>query len=118
MQLDLSPQPVPLAYDAHGTVRVAGTRVTLDSIIAAFKQDQSPDALASGFPTLGLANIYAVIAYYFAHQSEVEAYLEQRKREADTLWRFIDTETDRAAWRDRLVARHVEREHSKPKRAT
>jgi hypothetical protein len=37
MVLDLPTEQVPLRTDDHGVVRVGGTRVTLDTVIAAFE---------------------------------------------------------------------------------
>ena len=81
MQLDLRPQLLPLADVAIGNVRVGGTRVTLDTIVARFRQEFSPEAIASSFPTVGLSTIYAVIAYYLARRAKVEAYLAQQHEE-------------------------------------
>jgi hypothetical protein len=36
MSLVLESQPLPLQADTEGIIRVAGTRVTLDTVIAAF----------------------------------------------------------------------------------
>lgn len=83
---------LPLKVDEHGVIRVSGTRVTLDTLIGFYRQGQTPEDLYEGFPTVPLADIYAVIAYYLAHEQEVEAYLEQGSREADRM---------RQEWEDR-----------------
>lgn len=81
------PQTVelPMKLDEHGAIRVSGTRVTLDTLIAFYKQGESPEDLHEGFPTVPLPDIYAVIAYYLAHQTDVDAYLARREEEADLL---------------------------------
>ena len=104
MKLDLQPQPLPLAYDADGNVRVGGTRVTLNSILARFKQDLSPEEIAASFPTVGLGAIYAVIAYYLAHQTEVDAFLAQQQQEAEALRRRIEALQGTEGWYERLLA--------------
>ncbi len=111
-KLDLQPQPVPLAYDADGNVRVGGTRVTLDTILARFKQDSSPEEIASGFPTVGLSTIYAVIAYYLAHQAEVEAYLAQQQHKAEALRQRIEALQGTQDWYERLLEREAESERA------
>ena len=74
--------PLPMQMDEHGAIRVSGTRVTLDTIIARYHQGDSPETIHAGFDTVPLTDIYAVIAYYLAHQDEVDAYLKQRDEEA------------------------------------
>ncbi|MDX2136896.1 MAG: DUF433 domain-containing protein [Chloroflexota bacterium] len=64
---------LPLHMDEPGAIRVSDTRVTLDVLIAFYRQGESPEALHDGFPTVPLADIYAVIAYYLANQAEVDA---------------------------------------------
>lgn len=81
---------VPISTDEHGAIRVANTRVTLDVLIAAYQQGDTPEEIHQGFPTLRLADIYAVIAYYLSNQDEVDAYLHQRDEEAERIHREIE----------------------------
>lgn len=76
---------VPLHTDEHGSIRVSGTRVTLDSIINFYLQGETPEQLHEAFPTVPLTDVYAVIAYYLAHQQEVDAYLKRREEEANRI---------------------------------
>ena len=69
---------LPMKMDEHGAIRVSGTRGTLDVLIARHQQGDSPEAIHEGFPTVPLTDIYTVIAYYLAHQGEIDAYLKQR----------------------------------------
>jgi uncharacterized protein (DUF433 family) len=73
---------LPLQLDEHGAIRVSGTRVTLDTLIGFYRQGETPEDLHEGFPTVPLADIYAVISYYLAHRDEVDAYLKRRNEEA------------------------------------
>ncbi|MEO8397703.1 MAG: hypothetical protein ABI700_32210, partial [Chloroflexota bacterium] len=50
----------------------------------------TPEQIHEGFPTLKLADIYAVISYYLNNQDEVDAYLSQRDAEAEQLHRDIE----------------------------
>jgi len=43
---------------------VAGTRVSLDSIVYAFLSGQSAEAIAQAFPVLSLEQVYGAITYY------------------------------------------------------
>jgi uncharacterized protein (DUF433 family) len=63
--------------------RIKGTRVPLDSIIYQFQQGRSPEAIQDDFPALSLSQIYAAIAYYLDHQTELDQYLanEETKEE-------------------------------------
>ena len=81
---------VPISKDEYGAYKVAGTRVTLDVIIAAYRQGDTPEQIHEGFPTLRLADIYAVITYYLNHQNDVDAYLRQREADAEQLQRDLE----------------------------
>jgi uncharacterized protein (DUF433 family) len=113
MKLDLGPQPLPLAYDADGNVRVAGTRVTLNTILARFNQYFSPEEIAYGFPTVGLSNVYATIAYYLAHQTEVDAFLEEQRQEAEAVRQRIEALQGTQGWYERMMERKAESERAK-----
>ena len=65
----------------EGAYRVAGTRVSLDSVVYAFNDGQSPETIAQFFPVLELEQVYGAITYYLAHRSEVDIYLEQGRRD-------------------------------------
>lgn len=61
-----------------GVLMIAGTRVSLDSIVYAFLDGQSAEAIAQAFPVLTLEHVYGAITYYLAHRDEVDQYLEGR----------------------------------------
>ena len=58
---------------------VAGTRVSLDSIVYAFLDGQTAESIAQSFPVLRLEQVYGSIAFYLANRPEIEAYLEQTR---------------------------------------
>jgi uncharacterized protein (DUF433 family) len=60
---------------------VAGTRVSLDSIVYAFLEGQSAEAIAQAFPSLTLERVYGAITYYLAHRDELDRYLEARQKD-------------------------------------
>lgn len=82
MTLQVGSEPIPVTVDEGGVAGVGDTRVTLDTLVAAYLQGATPDEIASRYPTLDRADIYAVIAYYLRHRQEVEEYLRQRENEA------------------------------------
>jgi uncharacterized protein (DUF433 family) len=98
---------VPLTTDLHGTVRVGDTRVTLDSVVGAFRSGATAEEIAQQFPALALADIYQVIAYYLQHTAEVETYLATREQEAKKLRRDIEAQFDPRGLRSRLLARRA-----------
>lgn len=48
----------------EGAYRVAGSRVSLDSIVYCFREGLSPESIAESFPTLTLEQVYGAIAFY------------------------------------------------------
>ena len=74
--------PLPLWQDDAGAIRIAKTRVTLDVIIAAYQHGDTPHEINRGYPTLKLAEIYAVLAYYMRNRALVDAYLRERDEDA------------------------------------
>jgi uncharacterized protein (DUF433 family) len=101
--------PVPMQIDANGAVRVGATRVTLESVVHAYREGNTAEEIVEQFPTLSLADVHAVIAYWLTHQIEVEEYLRAREAEADELRRDIEARCDRRGLRERLLARQSAR---------
>jgi uncharacterized protein (DUF433 family) len=67
-----------------GAFRIAGTRVSLDSVIHRYREGLSPESIAECFPVLTLEQVYGAISFYLANQSKLDAYLregEKRSRE-------------------------------------
>jgi len=98
-------EPIPLSTDADGVIRVAGTRVTLDTLVDTFMTGASPEEIAQDFPVLQLDDIYAVVTYYLRHRAEVDAYLRERRARADAIRREIEAHSPQTGLRARLLAR-------------
>lgn len=62
---------------------VAGERVSLDSLVYAFRRVASPETIMRSFPVLTLEQVYGAIAYYLAHEQEIDAYLQESERGAE-----------------------------------
>lgn len=105
MILSIAADPVPLAADAEGVVRVGGTRVTLDTLVAAFEEGASAEEIALQYPTLRLADIYATLSFYLHRRDEVEAYLAEQRRLGDEVRERLESRTDSGEIRARLLAR-------------
>ncbi len=96
---------VPLSTDEAGVLRVAGTRVSLDSVIYAFEEGATPEEIVQAYPTLDLADIYSAIGYYLQNRAEVAQYIEQRKAQREELKRTLEARFDSYGVRERLLAR-------------
>jgi len=64
-----------------GNYYVSGTRISLDSIVHAFRRGESPETICQNFELLRLEEVYGAIAYYLANQVEVDAYLIRQDEE-------------------------------------
>lgn len=65
----------------NGGYYVAGTRVSLDSIVYCFKAGDSPETIRQNFSSLQLEQVYGAIAYYLAHEREVDANIREGEEE-------------------------------------
>src|SRR5262245_48029649 len=83
MRLAIKNDEVPLVTTAEGVVLLAGTRVSLDLIVAAFTSGATAEEIAQQYPTVSLADVYAGITYYLRHRDEVDTYLEHRREKRE-----------------------------------
>ena len=60
---------------------VAGTRVSLDSVVYAFLRGESPEGIADSFPALNLEQVYGAVAFYLSNRETIDAYLEAGRAE-------------------------------------
>src|SRR5947207_9285935 len=65
----------------NGGFYVAGTRVSLDSIVYSFKAGDSPETVRQNFSSLTLEQVYGAIAFYLAHEQEVDATIREGEEE-------------------------------------
>ncbi len=105
MELHVPFEWVPIETDADGVIRVSGTRVTLDILVAAFDAGATAEEIVQQYPSLTLADVYSVIAHYLRHQSEVRASLAERQRQAAQVREENERRFDPTGVRDRLLAR-------------
>jgi uncharacterized protein (DUF433 family) len=65
-----------------GGYYVAGTRISLDSVVYAFNRGDSPERIVEEFPLLDrVSRVYGAIAFYLDHKAEFDKYLEKTERE-------------------------------------
>ena len=107
MTLLIRTQPIPLETDADEVVRVRGTRVTLDTIVAAFNEGATAEEIAYQYPSLHLADVYAVIGYYLRNRSDVSAYLRKRQQLAEIVRQQNEARFSPQGVRERLIARRI-----------
>jgi uncharacterized protein (DUF433 family) len=80
MPLALEREAPPLHQDADGVIRIAQTRVTLESVISLFEQGASAEEIALRYDVLNLQDLYATISYFLGHPQETRAYLERARQ--------------------------------------
>jgi uncharacterized protein (DUF433 family) len=98
-------EPLPLTTDADGVVRVGGTRVTLDTLVAAYREGATAETIAEQYPSLSLGDVYTALGYYLRHKAEVDVYLEGRRQQAAQARLENETRCNPVGIRDRLLAR-------------
>jgi uncharacterized protein (DUF433 family) len=98
---------VPLSTGEHGVVRVDGTRVTLDTVVAAFAKGASAEEIAHQYDVLRLADVYAVIAYYLRHKAHVDSYLAGQQALRHAVRQENAARLDPNGIRDRLLSRRL-----------
>ncbi|WP_346292953.1 DUF433 domain-containing protein [Sphaerothrix gracilis] len=54
---------------------ITDTRISLDSIVYAFRQGLSPENIAQSYPLLDLEKVYGAITFYLANRADIDAYL-------------------------------------------
>jgi uncharacterized protein (DUF433 family) len=96
---------LPLVVDAHGVMRVNGTRVTLETIVAAFTEGATAEEIAQQYPSVSLAQVYQVIGYYLQSSSELGPYLAKRRQEACETKAANESMWPPDGIRERLLAR-------------
>ncbi|HEX6648873.1 MAG TPA: DUF433 domain-containing protein [Pyrinomonadaceae bacterium] len=100
---------IPLVVTEHGTIRIKGSRVSLDSIVHHFKLGATAEQIVQSFPSLSLGDVYASIAYYLTHRHEMEVYLGQQRAAADSLQGQLESnpayQSEIAELRSRILGR-------------
>lgn len=82
--------------DQHdGGYWIAGSRISLDSIVYQFKDGAAPENIQRSFSTLNLEQVYGAITYYLAHRETIDAYLVESE---------IQFEADAKSRREQLAA--------------
>jgi uncharacterized protein (DUF433 family) len=67
----------------EGGYWIRNTRISLDSIVYAFKRGAAPESIVRSFPLLSLEEIYGAITFCLSHEEEIDAYLLQAETQLD-----------------------------------
>ena len=75
-----------IVVDDKGVARVAGSRSrVIDIVLDKLAYALNPEQIQEQHPHLSLAQVHAALAYYYDHQAQVDAQIEQRKRDVEAL---------------------------------
>jgi uncharacterized protein (DUF433 family) len=61
-----------------GAFWLAGTRVSLDSVVYASWNGHTAEEIGRSFPVLTLEQVYGAVAFYIRHRDEIDRYLAYR----------------------------------------
>jgi uncharacterized protein (DUF433 family) len=100
---------LPLAKDADGVVRVGGTRVTLETIYCTFLEGATAEEVLWRYPSLKLADIYAVFSYCMNFREDVEEYVREREKLAAQVRQENELRFPSEGIREKLLARRLNR---------
>jgi uncharacterized protein (DUF433 family) len=85
-------QTIPLTKLDDGTIVITGTPIALEIVIARHNVGDTPDEIKKGFPSLDLADIYFVIAYYLSHRDEVDAYIQRQQERSQRVRQWLESD--------------------------
>jgi uncharacterized protein (DUF433 family) len=94
-----------LAQDRYGYVHLADHRVGLRHVVELYNDGYTPEMLHDHFPTLPLALVHKVIAFYLENRAEVDAYIRQSRETLDREAAKPLEGPDAAELRQRMEAR-------------
>ena len=100
--------PLPIHEDADAVLRVGGTRVTLDVLVAAFDEGATAEEIVQQYPSLALGDVYAVLGHVIHHRVEIDGYLRRRANVAEGVRGENERSFDPSGVRARLLARDRE----------
>jgi uncharacterized protein (DUF433 family) len=102
-----------LSQDKFGGIRLAGHRIDLFHVLWHYNEGYSAEMLREQFPSLSMALIYKVLAFYWENKAEVDAYLVECRQQLAQLEAILPG-VDLAALRARLAAQQALEASSTP----
>jgi len=83
-----------------GVYRIGGTRVSLDSVVYAYRRGASPESIQRSFPSLSLEQVHGALAFYLSHKAKIDKYLTEGEEEFEKLQNASHEE--HADWYEKL----------------
>ena len=99
------PLETPIAWDEHGVPRIAPTRVHLLYVLRCYKQGERPEEIARQFPSVGLADVYATIAYYLRNREEMDKFHREAEEDEERAIADMQANNPDPGFLDRIYAR-------------
>jgi uncharacterized protein (DUF433 family) len=94
-----------LTRDDLGGIRLTGHRIGLEHVVLLYGEGYSPEMLWDEFPTISLALIHKVIAFYLENRIETDAYVARCQAGMEELRKTAKREPNRVDLRERLEAK-------------
>jgi uncharacterized protein (DUF433 family) len=76
--------PKEYVKNTEGVYRVGDTRVSLDSLVYLFREGMSVESMVESYPAVSLEQVHGALAFYLANQREIDAYLADGQRTAES----------------------------------
>jgi uncharacterized protein (DUF433 family) len=93
-----------LTRDSGGAIHLTGHRIGLFHLVRYYNEGYSPEMLVCQYPTLPLALVHKVIAFYLENRAAVDAYVAACRDELSRQRAANPRRIDVAALRQRLEA--------------
>ena len=79
-----------IVEDERGALRLGQSGVSLDSVVIAYEEGLTAEAIQEQYPALSLEEVYGGIAFYLANRDEVHCYLQQQEQRWDNLRQRVE----------------------------
>jgi uncharacterized protein (DUF433 family) len=96
--------PEFLTQEPDGFIHVTGHRIGLLHVIELYQEGYAPEMLREEFPTLSLALLHKLIAFYLENQAKVDEYLTHCRQEIERQAAAPRPGPDQAELRRRMAA--------------
>jgi uncharacterized protein (DUF433 family) len=96
-----------LTQDADGYIHVTRHRIGLQDLVYYYNEGYSPEALLDAFPTLSLALVHKVVAFYLEDKLAVDAYMATCEAEVERQRVVAPRGPDSAELRRRLASKQA-----------
>ena len=93
---------VPLHETADGNIRVIGSRVTLHTVVSAYRMGDTPAYIQVCYPSLTLDQINSIIAWYLKNRADVDEYIRKVDEQVEELFRELESRPESIAFREKI----------------